>query len=131
MALVMEPLGLAFQIQNDLLEFSHFDSQDQLLPTDLLEGKKTLLVREAYERLGEVDRSFLQMCLQNPARNESSISKVQDLIRKSGAIHAMQERCRLLFEEASVKLAGSHLSASEQESVSQAIGWVRQSVRSS
>jgi len=131
LAMVMEPLGLAFQIQNDLLEFSHFDSQDQLLPTDLLEGKKTLLVREAYERLGEVDRSFLQMCLQNPARNESSISKVQDLIRKSGAIHAMQERCRLLFEEASVKLAGSHLSASEQESVSQSIGWVRQSVRSS
>jgi len=131
LALVMEPLGLAFQIQNDLLEFSHFDSRDQLLPTDLLEGKKTLLVREAYERLGEVDRSFLQMCLQNPARNESSISKVQDLIRKSGAIPAMQERCRLLFEEASSLLAGSHLSPAEQESVSQAIGWVRQSVRAS
>ncbi|NDF17966.1 MAG: hypothetical protein EB079_08390, partial [Verrucomicrobia bacterium] len=41
LARVMEPLGLAFQIQNDLLEFSHFDSRDQLLPTDLLEGKKT------------------------------------------------------------------------------------------
>ena len=130
LARVMEPLGLAFQIQNDLLEFSHFDSRDQLLPTDLLEGKKTLLVREAYERLGEVDRSFLQMCLQNPVRNESSISKVQDLIRKSGAIPAMQERCRLLFEETSSLLAGSHLTPGEQESVSQAIGWVRQSVRS-
>ena len=129
LAAVMEPLGLAFQIQNDLLEFSHFDSRDQLLPTDLLEGKKTLLVREAYERLGEVDRSFLQMCLQNPARNEASISKVQDLIRKSGAISAMQERCRALFEEASQKLAGSHLTTAERDSLSQAIGWVRQSVR--
>lgn len=130
LAAVMEPLGLAFQIQNDLLEFSHFDSRDQLLPTDLLEGKKTLLVREAYERLGEVDRSFLQMCLQNPTRNEASISKVQDLIRKSGAIPAMQDRCRALFEEASAKLTDSHLNPSEQESVSQAIGWIRQSVRS-
>ncbi len=129
LASVMEPLGLAFQIQNDLLEFSHFDSRDQLLPTDLLEGKKTLLVREAYERLGEVDRSFLQMCLQNPTRNESSISKVQDLIRKSGAIGAMQERCRTLFDEASQKLAGSHLTADEQNSIAQAIAWVRQSVR--
>jgi geranylgeranyl diphosphate synthase type I len=129
LASVMEPLGLAFQIQNDLLEFSHFDSRDQLLPTDLLEGKKTLLVREAYERLGEVDRSFLQMCLQNPTRNESSISKVQDLIRKSGAIVAMQERCRTLFDEASQKLAGSHLAADEQNSIAQAIAWVRQSVR--
>ena len=130
LAAVMEPLGLAFQIQNDLLEFSHFDSRDQLLPTDLLEGKKTLLVREAYERLNEVDRSFLQMCLQNPARNDSNISKVQDLIRKSGAITAMQDRVRVLFGEASAKLAASHLSPSEQESISQAIGWVRQSVRS-
>jgi len=129
LAAVMEPLGLAFQIQNDLLEFSHFDSRDQLLPTDLLEGKKTLLVREAYERLNEVDRSFLQMCLQNPTRNDSNISKVQDLIRKSGAIPAMQERCQALFEEASAKLGGSHLTPAEQESISEALGWVRQSVR--
>lgn len=87
-------------------------------------------MREAYERLGEVDRSFLQMCLQNPTRNEASISKVQDLIRKSGAIPAVQERCRALFEEASGQLTDSHLNPSEQESVSQAIGWIRQSVRS-
>ncbi|MCX6934899.1 MAG: polyprenyl synthetase family protein [Verrucomicrobia bacterium] len=126
---VMEPLGLAFQIQNDLLEFSHFESKDQLFPTDLLEGKKTLLIREAYERLGEVDRSFLQMCLHSPARNESSISKVQDLLRKSGALVAIQERGVLLFQEAMERLAQSHLDRAEQEAISQAIGWVRQSVR--
>lgn len=131
LAAVMEPLGLAFQIQNDLLEFSHFHSQDQLLPTDLLEGKKTLLIQEAYERLGEVDQSFLQMCLQTPARNEASISKVQDLLRKSGAIRAMQERCENLFGEATQRLAQSHLSPHEQDSISQAIRWIRQSVRTS
>ncbi len=129
LARVMEPLGLAFQIQNDLLEFSHFDSKDALLPTDLLEGKKTLLIREAYDRLGEVDRSFLQMCLQASTRNESSISKVQDLLRKSGAIQAMQERCATLFQEANQHLAQSHLTLGEQESIAQAIGWIRQSVR--
>ena len=41
----------------------------------------------------------------------------------------MQERCRNLFEEASTKLAESHLNAAEQDSISQAIGWVRLSVR--
>ena len=126
---VMEPLGLAFQIQNDLLEFSHLDGRDQLLPTDLLEGKKTLLVREAYERLGETDRSFLQMCLHAPSRNEASISKVQDLLRKSGALAAMQDRCAALFQEAKDRLMRSHLEPHEQEAVSQAIHWVRQSVR--
>ena len=41
----------------------------------------------------------------------------------------MQERCRALFDEASQKLAESHLDATEQASIAQAIGWVRQSVR--
>jgi len=129
LASVMEPLGLAFQIQNDLLEFSHLDGRDQLLPTDLLEGKKTLLVREAYERLGETDRSFLQMCLHTPSRNEASISKVQDLLRKSGALAAMQERCTVLFQEATDLLMRSHLESSERAAIAQAIHWVRQSVR--
>lgn len=129
LAAVMEPLGLAFQIQNDLLEFSHLDGRDQLLPTDLLEGKKTLLVREAYERLGETDRSFLQMCLHASTRNDASISKVQDLLKKSGALAAMQDRCAQLFQEATDRLSRSHLGSSEQEAISQAIQWIRQSVR--
>lgn len=129
LAAVMEPLGLAFQIQNDLLEFSHLDGRDQLLPTDLLEGKKTLLVREAYERLGETDRSFLQMCLHASTRNDASISKVQDLLKKSGALAAMQDRCAQLFQEATDRLSRSHLEPSEQEAISQAIQWIRQSVR--
>ena len=129
LARVTEPLGLAFQIQNDLLEISHLDGKDQLLPTDLLEGKKTLLIHEAYQRLGEVDRSFLQMCFHSSARNEASISKVQDLLRKSGAIQAMQEKCRSLFEESNRLLADSHLTQVEQASISEAIDWVRQTVR--
>jgi len=129
LAAVMEPLGLAFQIQNDLMEFSHLDGRDQLLPTDLLEGKKTLLVREAYDRLGETDRSFLQMCLHASTRNDASISKVQDLLRKSGALAAMQDRCARLFQQTKDRLSRSHLQPQEQEAISQAIQWVRQSVR--
>jgi geranylgeranyl pyrophosphate synthase len=129
LARVMEPLGLAFQIQNDLLEISHLDGKDQLLPTDLLEGKKTLLMHEAYQRLGEVDRSFLQMCFHSAARNEASISKVQDLLRKSGAIQVMQERCRALLAQANQFLAQSHLTEAEQASIAEAIAWVRQTVR--
>jgi geranylgeranyl diphosphate synthase type I len=129
LAKVMEPLGLAFQIQNDLLEVSHLDGKDQLLPTDLMEGKKTLLIHEAYQRLGEVDRSFLQMCFHSAVRSEASISKVQDLLRKSGAIQVMQERCRVLFEQSNRLLLESHLSREEQASISEAIAWVRQTVR--
>jgi len=69
------------------------------------------------------------MCFHSAARNEASISKVQDLLRKSGAIQAMQERCRSLFEQANQFLAQSHLIESEQASIAEAIAWVRQTVR--
>ena len=76
-----------------------------------------------------MDRSFLQMCFHSSARSEASISKVQDLLRKSGAIQAMQEKCRSLFEESNRLLAESHLTPTEQASISEAIDWVRQTVR--
>jgi geranylgeranyl pyrophosphate synthase len=69
------------------------------------------------------------MCLHAPSRNEASISKVQDLLRKSGALVAMQDRCAQLFQEAKDRLLRSHLETHEQEAITQAIQWVRQSVR--
>lgn len=94
------PVGLAFQIANDLQEFRHFDASDPMFQSDLLEGKKTLLVREAFERLNECDRSFLQLCLDSPSLGEPSIHKVGELIRKSGAETVLEEEIARLFEQA-------------------------------
>jgi len=41
----------------------------------------------------------------------------------------MQERCRVLFEQSNRLLLESHLSQEEQASISEAIAWVRQTVR--
>ena len=61
--------------------------------------------------------------------NDGKHSKVQDLLRKSGAIQVMQERCRVLFEQSNRLLLESHLSQEEQTSIAEAIAWVRQTVR--
>ncbi len=110
-----EPVGLAFQISNDLQEFRHFEVSDPMFQSDLLEGKKTLLVREAFERLNECDRSFLQLCLDSPSLGEPSIHKVGELIRKSGAEAVLEEEMRRLFDEARMALDTPALTPEQRE----------------
>ena len=83
---LIEPVGLAFQIQNDLIEYQKFKGVNRLRQTDLLEGKKTLLLRAAYDQLDDLDRSFLQLCLSTRTSNDTSVSKIEQLIDKSGAV---------------------------------------------
>ena len=64
-----------------------------------------------------------------PAGNKKDWDELEAEVRE-GLDAAFFEEYGSLFEEASVRLAGSHLTPAEQESISQAIGWVRQSVRS-
>lgn len=123
---VTRPLGLAFQIQNDLLE-CRFD--DLAACADLLEGKKTMVVRAAYDRLDEIDRSFLQLCLGSARRSASTLAKLRDLIVKSGAIGAMRERAEELFVESQRALVDGPFTAEEARRLAEAIGLIRQRVR--
>ncbi len=61
-ARIAHPAGLAFQIQNDLQEFARFEVSDAEVPADILEGKKTLLMRTAFDLLNETDQGLLQLC---------------------------------------------------------------------
>ena len=59
---IARPAGLAFQIQNDLMDFARFEVSDAEVPADILEGKKTLLMRTAFDLLNETDQGMLQLC---------------------------------------------------------------------
>ena len=122
------PLGLAFQIQNDLLEFSHIKPHEPLTSGDLLEGKKTLLLREAYERLNDIEQSFLQMYLSSASRRESALLKIQELIHKSGAVAVMEERCRNLFAEAEDVVSSPLFSSGESRTLCEAMTIIRRQV---
>jgi geranylgeranyl diphosphate synthase type I len=123
---ITDPLGLAFQIQNDLIEFSHFDLTDRAMQTDLLEGKKTLLMRMAFDRLNDLDRSFLQLCLSAPALNDSSIIKIRELIEKSGAVAALRERMQELFAQSERALEQAPFSVAQRDGLREAIAFIRQ-----
>jgi geranylgeranyl diphosphate synthase type I len=111
---LIEPVGLAFQIQNDLIEYQKFKGVNRLRQTDLLEGKKTLLLRAAYDHLGDLDRSFLQLCLSTRTSNDTSVSKIEQLIDKSGAVALLTTRMNELFRAAEADVAGSSLTTDQK-----------------
>jgi geranylgeranyl diphosphate synthase type I len=125
----VRPIGLAFQIDNDLKEFRYLDGDLSGLPTDLLEGKKTLLIHEAYDALSEVDRNFLQMCLGSERKTESTLIKIYDLVRKSGAMELLSRRTSELFEEAESTLTNGVLNDDQTEALRKVVGGIRSQIQ--
>lgn len=125
LAELIEPVGLAFQIQNDLIEYQQFKG-DRLRQTDILEGKKTLLLRVAYDHLEDLDRSFLQLCLSTRASNDASVSKIEQLIDKSGAVALLTQRMESLFQKAEATLEASSFTPAQREGLRESFSLVRQ-----
>ncbi|NJK91544.1 MAG: polyprenyl synthetase family protein [Blastochloris sp.] len=126
---ITTPLGLAFQIQNDLIEYKAMNPLEPQGSCDLLEGKKTLLLKEAFLALDDVERSFLQMCLSSMAKRESALLKIQELVDKSGAVQLLEQRCGQLFAKSESMIDTGIFSAVEAESLHGLLATVRQQVR--
>lgn len=85
------PLGIAFQLRDDLLGVFG-DAQITGKPSgdDLVEGKRTVLIALARERLTSVDRDLLDAQLGNALLTTTEIGALQTLIRKSGAVDRVE-----------------------------------------
>ena len=115
LARVARPAGLAFQVQNDLVEFARFEQSDAEVPADILEGKKTLLMRTAFDLLNETDRGMLQLCFTACGPSEGTVSKARDLIAKSGAVRVLGRRMDELFAQADAEILRSRFAPTVQE----------------
>ncbi len=103
-AAMSRPLGLAFQLRNDLNAFRQFEVSDAAVPDDFLEGKKTLLMAIAYEKLGETDRRLLQICLSQRPAGEATLSILKELVTKSGAVNEAEAVLRAALREGDERL---------------------------
>lgn len=80
-------LGLAFQIQDDLLDIMADEVElGKRIGGDLLEGKKTFLLLKAIEKASGNDKKLLQKVIDNSGIRKNQISTYKKLYQKLGVI---------------------------------------------
>ncbi len=90
------PAGLAFQLQDDLLNLvGDADAQGKDFRSDITEGKRTLAVVWALEHLLDAQRSELVGLLESGTTESSQLARAVELIELGGGI----EKCRELAVE--------------------------------
>src|SRR5512140_2911866 len=78
-------LGLAFQLNDDLLGIWGEEQNTGKVPTDVARHKKTLPVLYAFEHATPADRARLAELYVKPEATTSEITEVVDILERSGA----------------------------------------------
>lgn len=86
------PLGIAFQIQDDLLGmFGRRDEIGKDEGSDLLEAKRTPLLLQSWRESSPSERDLLEAALRNPEQAWHDLARVRALILKTGAVRHTQK----------------------------------------
>lgn len=106
-----EPLGLAFQLRDDLLG-TFGDSSATGKPTwnDIRAGKNTSLVAAARARLNDADCKYLDWVLGNPDSEDDQVGQAVKLLETCGARAEIETRIDALLSQAKSALAAASLS---------------------
>jgi len=99
-------LGLAFQIADDLLDYTASDREwGKQVGKDFLEGKVTLPLIVAYRRADEKERALIKALLQKPRRDRSDFNALMKILEKRDAFNRTLDRARSQAEKAKRSLA--------------------------
>ncbi|RRJ86263.1 polyprenyl synthetase family protein [Gulosibacter macacae] len=110
------PLGLAFQLRDDVLGvFGDSAVTGKPAGDDLREGKRTLIVAEV-ERLGDAEtRAFFDARLGQPDLTNDEIARMQELIRATGALDEVEARIQAWLDECLAVLEATPLEPEVRE----------------
>ncbi len=100
-----DPLGRAFQVRDDLLGvFGAQETTGKSASSDLVEGKRTLLVAETAARLGPADRAVLEAGLGDPSLSADRAAELRELMVGCGARDAVEGYVREAVAQARAAL---------------------------
>jgi len=105
-----EPLGRAFQLQDDLLGvFGDTAATGKSASSDLAENKRTVLIAETLARVDDQTRSYVESQLGPNATDPAVTARLRDIIIDSGARAAVKQRILSESAEAARALATLNL----------------------
>jgi Geranylgeranyl pyrophosphate synthase len=101
------PLGIAFQIQDDILGmFGNEKELGKSVVSDFEEGKKTHLILYTYEMAKKGDVEFIKTRLGRKGISSADFQRVKDIIEKSGALDKTRELANSYYEHAVSSING-------------------------
>ncbi|HEX55190.1 MAG: polyprenyl synthetase family protein [Candidatus Altiarchaeales archaeon] len=94
-------LGIAFQIRDDILDLTaDEETLGKPVGSDIIEGKRTLIVINAIESLGNGERRELIEILEKDNNSREEIEYAISLLKKSGAIDYSYKKAREFVDAA-------------------------------
>ncbi|MBO4936074.1 MAG: polyprenyl synthetase family protein [Alistipes sp.] len=94
-------VGLAFQLQDDLLDSYGDERLGKKIGGDILEGKKTILMIEAFSRANEEQREVLRTTHQRKDLSDAEkISKIKALYDELGVPERVEQQIAQKFQKA-------------------------------
>ena len=109
-------LGLAFQLQDDLLDSYGDERLGKPLGGDILEGKKTYLMITAMSHASEEDREILRKAHKNPALSDAEkIATVKEVYARYDVRRLTEQQISIRFERALAVLASLEVEPARTE----------------
>jgi len=125
MLAVGDPLGVAFQLGDDLLGvFGDPEETGKPSGSDLTEGKRTLLVAETIDRLDDAQRATFIQALGSPEPDAASIALMRDLIDGCGARAAVEAHIRTVTDAARRAIDAAPLGAAARDDLHGLADWM-------
>ena len=94
-------LGIAFQIQDDLLDISADEKKfGKTIGGDLMEGKKTFLFLEALEKSSGEDRKLLMKIIERKGIRRNQVLKYKQLYHKLGVLNDARKQIQVFTKKA-------------------------------
>lgn len=104
------PLGLAFQVRDDVLSvFGDEQLTGKPSGDDLREGKRTLIIAEVDKRADASTRNFFEKRLGSADLSREEITQMQSAIRDCGALDAVEQHIQQWLDEALAAMANIEL----------------------
>lgn len=93
--------GVAFQLQDDILGIVGDEKRlGKSVDSDIREGKRTVILRHAFENAGADERKYLLKWLGNPAATEENINKIKAILIEYNGIEYARDLAVKVVDQA-------------------------------